>query len=161
MEEEIMGSLNQGDFQQSGGAAPPPGGYPSQGGYPPPQQPPAAGGGLDDNIASLLCYLPFLLGLAASIVFLVMEPFNRNRLIRFHAFQSIFLTVAVVAISITLSIISVILGFIPFLGWIGTAIGAMLSVVVFFGSFFLYLFLMYKAYNNQRIVLPLTGAQAD
>ncbi|MCW5965213.1 MAG: hypothetical protein KIT83_14340 [Bryobacterales bacterium] len=162
-----MGTPNQGDFQQQGGAPPPPGGYPPQGGYPPPQggyPPPQQGpstGGMDDNITSLLCYLPFLLGLIASIVFLVVEPYNKNALIRFHAFQSIFLAVALIIIGFTLGIISVILGFIPVLGWIGSMLGAILSILIWMGSFFLYLFLMYKAYNKERIVLPLIGAQAE
>src|SRR5512135_3296483 len=49
--------------------------------------PPAAGtgAGLQDNVAGLLCYF-----LIPAIIFLVMEPYNRNRFIRFHAFQGIF-----------------------------------------------------------------------
>src|SRR5579864_4887273 len=51
---------------------------------------PAAAAGLTDNVAGALCYvLTFITG----ILFLLLEPYNRNRAIRFHAFQSIFLFV--------------------------------------------------------------------
>ena len=46
---------------------------------------------MTDNVASALCYL---LGLITGIIFLVLTPYNRNPVVRFHAFQSIFLNVA-------------------------------------------------------------------
>jgi len=137
-----------------------PGGYPNQGGYnPPPSSAPSSG--LDDNLAGALCYMPFLLGLVASIVFLVLEPYSKNRLIRFHAFQSIFLTVAAVILGIALSILGTILGLVPVIGWIGGLLLVLVSLVIWGGAFVLYLFMMYKTYNNQRVVLPVVGAQAE
>src|SRR5258708_36692337 len=44
--------------------------------------------GLTDNVARALCYA---LGLVTGILFLVLAPYNQNRKIRFHAFQSIFM----------------------------------------------------------------------
>src|ERR1700676_1184930 len=80
-------------------AAPPP---------PPPQSapipPPAAApqaAGLEENMACALCYL---LGLLTGILFLVLEPYNKNRLIRFHAFQSIFLHLGSIVVFIGLMI---------------------------------------------------------
>src|SRR5437867_4021886 len=58
--------------------------------------PPAAtSAGLQENMANTLCYL---LGLITGVLFLVLEPYNRNRNVRFHAFQSIFLHVGVIAL---------------------------------------------------------------
>ena len=85
-----------------GYTAPPPGGYqPPPPGYQPPPPggyaPPPPGGfapqsaGLTDNMAAALCYL---LGVLTGILFLVLAPYNQNRAIRFHAFQSIFFWVA-------------------------------------------------------------------
>lgn len=148
-----MGSANPGGFSNQGGAPPP------QGGHQPP--PGTSAGGLDDNVASALCYMPFLLGLVASIVFLLIEPYNRNTLVRFHAFQSIFLAVALVVLGITLAIVGAIVALIPVVGWIGSILGFLLSLLVWAGSLVLYLFLMYKSYNNQRIVLPVVGVQAE
>ena len=41
--------------------------------------------GLPENTAAALCYL---LGWVTGIIFLILEPYNKNKLIRFHAFQS-------------------------------------------------------------------------
>ena len=49
----------------------------------------SASGGLDQKIAGLLSYL-----FIPAIIFLVMEPYNRNPFIRFHAFQGLFLGLA-------------------------------------------------------------------
>ncbi len=37
-----------------------------------------------------------------AIIFLVLEPYNKNRFIRFHSFQSIFFCVALIALSVAL-----------------------------------------------------------
>lgn len=43
-------------------------------------------GGLEDNVAGALAYVTII----PAIVFLVLEPFNRKRFVRFHAFQCLF-----------------------------------------------------------------------
>jgi len=63
-----------------GAAVPPPGAAPG-----------VAAAGMTDNAASALCYV---LGLITGILFLVLAPYNQNKTIRFHAFQSIFLSIA-------------------------------------------------------------------
>jgi uncharacterized membrane protein len=92
------------------------------------------------------------------VLFLVLAPYNQNRLIRFHAFQSIFLNIAWIAIFIAISLIGIVLLPIPFLGF-------MLSVILHLGAglgvFILWLMLMYKAYNRERWVLPIIGPMAE
>jgi len=131
---------------------PPPSAYTAP--LPPPSAPPQAAG-LDENIACALCYL---IGLLTGILFLVLEPYSKNRLIRFHAFQSIFFNVAWIAVLIVLSIVSFALMPIPFLG-------AILSIVLHLGAWLgfliLWLMLMYKAYNRERWVLPVIGPLAE
>src|SRR5690625_1478809 len=56
--------------------------------------------GLDENVAGLLCYL---LGFVTGIVFLLME--NENRFIRYHAIQSIIVSVALIILNIILTAI--------------------------------------------------------
>jgi uncharacterized membrane protein len=110
---------------------------------------------LTDNVAAALCYL---LGLVSGILFLLLAPYSQNRTIRFHALQSIFLNVAWIAVFIALSIISMMLLPIPF-------VGAILSMILHLGAnlgfFVLWLMLMYKAYNNERWVLPVIGPLAE
>ena len=91
------------------------------------------------------------------ILFLVLEPYNRNKTIRFHAFQSIFFWIAVVIVYIAVSILSLVLLPIPFAG---AAIILLLHVGLGLGIFILWLMLMYKAYNNQRWELPVIGPMA-
>jgi len=67
-------------------------------------------GGLTDNVAGMLAYVTIV----PAIIFLVMEPYNKSRFIRFHAFQSIFFAVAWTVIWIALSFV----GMIPVLGWL-------------------------------------------
>jgi uncharacterized membrane protein len=111
--------------------------------------------GLQDNVAAALCYA---LGLLTGILFLVLAPYNQNRLIRFHAFQSIFLHVALIVFYFVLSIIFGALINIPFLG-------AMLALTVWplvgLACLILWIMLMYKAYNNQKWVLPFIGPLAE
>jgi uncharacterized membrane protein len=127
------------------------------GGYapPPPAAPMAQSAGMEENMASALCYL---LGWLTGVLFLVLEPYNKNPTIRFHAFQSIFLNVAMIAVWIAMMILSIILHYIPVLG----ALLIMLFYAVFgFGMFCLWLFLMYKAYNKEKFVIPVIGPLAE
>ena len=50
-------------------------------------------GGISPRVASLLCYIP-VIGWIASIVVLAAERFRRDRTVRFHAFQGLYLFVA-------------------------------------------------------------------
>ena len=118
--------------------------------------PPAAqASGMADNVASALCYL---LGLLTGILFLVLAPYNQNRTIRFHAFQSIFFWIAVIVGGMALSMISFVILALPFVGWV---ISFLLSLAYWLGAVVLWLYLMYKAYNRERIVLPVIGPWAE
>jgi len=127
-----------------------------------PAPPPAYGAipsgtqaGLEENLASALCYV---LGLLTGVLFLVLEPYNRNRAIRFHAFQSIFLHIAAIAVYLGLMMVIGMLHFIPF---VGTFLGLILYPVASFGFFIVWLLLMYKTYNRERWVLPIIGELAE
>lgn len=109
---------------------------------------PAPVGGLQSNVAGALCYLA---GFITGIFFLVVDPYKRDRFVRFHAFQSIFLSVAWFAVYFALSIfLSILPGMLWRIGW-------MLHSAVGLGFFLLWLFLMYKAYNNEQFKLPVLG----
>jgi uncharacterized membrane protein len=115
---------------------------------------PAQSVGMTDNVAAALCYL---FGLITGILFLVLEPYNKNKTIRFHAFQSIFFNVAVIAVDIVLSIFASILFRISFLGWML----ALLWPLFWLAFLAVWLFLMYKAYNNEKFKLPIIGDLAE
>lgn len=117
--------------------------------------PPSAPTGLTDNLAGALCYFA---GLITGIVFLVIEPYSRSRTVRFHAFQSIFFNIAWIALWIVEMIISAALTPIPVLGWL---LGLLLWTAVALGGFILWLVLMWKAYQGDRLVLPVIGPLAE
>jgi uncharacterized membrane protein len=142
---------------------PPPGGYQQAGyqqqsyqqpGYAP-QPAGAQASGLTDNMACALCYV---LGLLTGILFLVLAPYNQNRLIRFHAFQSIFVNLGIWVAFFVLFMVTSFMHLIPF---VGVLIDFALYFIVGIGSFVLWLLLMYKAYNGERWVLPIVGPLAE
>src|SRR3974390_3089927 len=49
----------------------------------------ASGTAIESNIAAVLAYV---LGFITGIVFLVLEPYKHDSFVRFHAFQSIFVS---------------------------------------------------------------------
>ena len=75
---------------------------------------------LAENVAAALCYV---LGLVTGILFLILTPYNKNPLIRFHAFQSIFLNVACIVASIVLNMVFVMLHMWTLLPLISLGIG--------------------------------------
>jgi uncharacterized membrane protein len=113
-------------------------------------QPATSSSGLSDTAAGGLAYLTFI----PAIIFLVMEPYNRNPFIKFHSWQSILLTGAYIA----WAIIRVILGmFLHFL-WI---IWAMISFVVGLGFFIVWLLAIIQAFNGKKFSIPVIGAIAE
>jgi uncharacterized membrane protein len=136
---------------QVNGAFCPACGTPAPGSAPPgpgPGAPPPSGSaGLTENVASALCYF-----FIPAIIFLAMAPYNQSRTIRFHAFQAIFLTAAWIAINFALGIVGIALSGLGFY-----YIGRLVSL----GGLLLWLFLMYKAYNNEKVVLPVVGPLAE
>jgi uncharacterized membrane protein len=103
---------------------------------------------MQQNVAGMLCYIA---GLVTGIIFLVIEPHNKNRFVRFHAFQSIFFHVTWIILYFIYSIISY------GLPWGLHIIGSLLYLVIALGGFLVWLFLMYKAYNNEQFKLPIIG----
>jgi uncharacterized membrane protein len=105
--------------------------------------------GIEPNVAAALSYI---LGLITGIIFLVLE--KDNRYIRFHAAQSIAVSVIIIAVSIAVSLVSGILAFIPVLGWI---LVLLLTLGLSIGTFILWVLLMYKAYQGEEWELPVAG----
>ncbi len=120
----------------AGGAAP--------AGGPVVSAPAVSAGGLTDNVAGMLAYVTII----PAIVFLVVEPYNRNRFVRFHAFQSIFLYVAWIILHFALRII---------LPWVLWPLWSLIDL----GLFALWIVLLIKAYNGQMWKLPVVGDMAE
>jgi uncharacterized membrane protein len=152
---------------------PPPGAWGQQ--PPPPQQQPPYGqqqppygqpqygqpaspaaAGMEQNVASALCYV---LGLITGVLFLVLEPYNKDKVVRFHAFQSIFFSVASIAVNMSFSIVfSILRRALPYSTWIlFSLISLGISLVLLCG----WAFLIYKAYNREYFKIPVLGDLAE
>jgi len=105
----------------------------------------------NDNVMAALAYL-----LIPAIIFLVVEPYSKNRFIRFHSFQSLFYCVASIAIQIVLGILSSILAVVG----IGFIIGMLLPIVSL-ALFVVWIILVIKAFQGQTYKLPLIGDWAE
>lgn len=111
-----------------------------------------AAAGMAPNVAAVLTYV---LGFITGIIFLVLEPYKNDRFVRFHAFQSIGFNVAVIVFWIVWGVVSGILAFGP-LGFMWTIL-SLLWMIIWLGMILYWLFLMYKAYNNERYMIPVIG----
>jgi uncharacterized membrane protein len=119
---------------------------------------PAAGiqvTGMTSNVAAALTYLLWFI---TGIIFLVIEPYNKDPFVRFNAFQSIFLSVFYIVFSMVWGVLFSML-LIGSLGFMFSLIALALNLVRL-AFFLLWLFLMYKAYKNDRVSLPIIGPLA-
>jgi uncharacterized membrane protein len=107
-----------------------------------------------DNLVAGLAYITFI----PAVVFVLIEPFKRNRFIRFHSFQSIFLTVATMVIAIALRILYSILTLVPVVGYLMAWLAVAVAVL---GWGILWLVLLVKALQGQSFRLPVIGSLAE
>jgi uncharacterized membrane protein len=98
--------------------------------------------GLEPNVAGLLCYV---LWWVSGLVLLLLE--KENKFVRFHAIQSIIVFGAV-------TVLNIILPYIPFIGWALASIVGLAAVV-------LWIILMIKAYQGEMFKLPIAGPIAE
>ena len=81
-----------------------------------------------------------------AIIFLVVAPYNANRNIRFHAWQSIFLSIVWFALCV--------IAIIPILGWIIFFVGILTLVVI-------WVICVLKASKGERFMVPVLGNLAE
>jgi uncharacterized membrane protein len=81
----------------------------------------------------------YLLGFVTGILFLYLEPYDKDEFVRFHARQSI-------AFSIAWFVINLVLG---------------LQELINLGLAIMWIFLMYKAYSGERYRIPQLADLAD
>jgi uncharacterized membrane protein len=110
-------------------------------------------GVLPETLAGALAY--FLL---PAIVFLLVEPYDKNRFIRFHSFQCLGVCLAAVVVGASLRVVGVLLFFIPVLGHL---LGLLVSMVVSLAFFVVWVVLVVKALQGEMFKLPLVGEFAE
>ena len=133
-----------------GGPSTPPGGYGS-GSYGSPGTGPVPGGGLSANAAAALAYA---FSWISGLVFLFLAPYNRDRFVRFAAFQSIFIAVVLFVINVILRILILIVP--ALLAPIG-----ILFLLIYLAFFVLWVFLLVRSLQGKKVVLPVIGPLAE
>jgi len=110
-------------------------------------------GALPENIAGALAYF-----LIPAIVFLLVEPYSRNRFVRFHSVQCIAVYLAAVIVGAVLRILAFVVFFIPLLG---PLVVGLVSMVVGLGWIVLWVVLVVKALQGEMFKLPVVGDFAE
>jgi uncharacterized membrane protein len=100
-----------------------------------------------ENVAGMLAYFTII----PAIIFLLIEPYNRNRFVRFHSFQCLFTCAALIVLHIVLSFFSYIIPVLMFgvYGLLGLA------------ELALWILLVVKAYQHEMFKLPIVGDLAE
>jgi len=105
--------------------------------------------GMSDNVAGMLAYITII----PAIVFLVVEPYNKNRFIRFHAWQCVFFNIAWFVLWFGLWIVL----HIPLLGWMTF----FLWPLIWLAAFIVWIVLLLKANQGLMYKLPVIGDMAE
>ncbi len=105
-----------------------------------PVAPPAAvAGGLSENAAAALSYVTII----PAIIFLLIEPYNKMPLVRFHSIQCLAFAVVLFAVHMVLRVIPII--------------GLLISLLISLGALVLWIICILKASKGEYYKLPLIG----
>lgn len=104
--------------------------------------------GLDPNMAGLLAYL---VGWVSGLILFLVEKEHQE--VRFHAAQSLIVSVAIIALYIVLGVFT----FVPVVGLLIVALQVLLGL----GFFALWIFLLVKGYRLDHVKLPVAGDLAE
>ncbi len=119
-----------------------------------PPAPNPANAPLASNVAAMLAYFTFI----PAILFLLIEPYNKDRFVRFHAFQSLFFNAAWVVLWMGTAMLGMAIALVPVVGW---TILALIHTAISLGGLILWVVLVVKAYQNEKFQLPILGPMAE
>ena len=108
---------------------------------------PVAAAGLSENAAAAIAYLTFI----PAIIFLVLEPYNKMRLVKFHAIQCLGLTVVAVLVRVAA------LFMVAISSYLFLAVESLISIVLFIA----WVLCIVKASQGQYFKLPVIGDFAE
>ena len=100
-----------------------------------------------ENVAGMLAYFTII----PAIIFLLIEPYNRNRFVRFHSFQCLFTCASLIVLQMVLSVFSHIIPVLMFGVW------GLLGLA----ELVLWILLIVKAYQHEMFKLPIVGDLAE
>ena len=113
-------------------------------------------GGLEENVAGALAYSLMLL---TGLVFFLVE--EDNEFVRFHAAQSIVVFGSIMGAMVATTVLGIVFGQIPFLGFVMGLVLLVVDLVLYLGALVLWIVLMIKAFQGERYELPWAGDVAS
>ncbi len=117
-----------------------------------PLVPPPLGRVISHNVMSALVYVPFFyLNLILPIYLLITEP-KSNRVVRFHAWQGLFLTLSSAAAALVLGIFDIVKN---------NPAAGICYLLVMFGIFLLSIRAGFLAFKGKKFRIPIVGQIAD
>jgi uncharacterized membrane protein len=111
-------------------------------------------GGLPETLAGAMAYCTII----PAIVFLLVEPYSKNRFVRFHSLQCLGVCLVTLVVGAMLRVAGFVLFFIPVLGHL---LVWLLSMVVTLAFFVVWVVLVVKALQGEMFKLPVVGEFAE
>jgi len=111
-------------------------------------------GPLSANFAGAFAYFTFV----PAMLFLFLDPYRKNRFVRFHSFQSVLLCGTLLVLGAALRLAGLVVFLIPVLG---PLVVALVYVVVGLAAVLLWVVLVVKAFQGELFKLPILGDFAE
>jgi len=111
-------------------------------------------GPFSENLTAALAYLTFV----PAILFLLLNPYNRNQFVRYHSVQCLLAWAAAILVAIVLKLVGLVLFLIPV---VGPLLLVLTWVIGGTAALLLWLVLVVKAFQGERFQLPMLGNIAE
>jgi len=111
-------------------------------------------GGLPETLAGAMAYCTII----PAIVFLLVEPYSKNRFVRFHSLQCLGVCLVTLVVGAMLRVAGFVLFFIPVLGHL---LVWLMSMVVTLALLVVWVVLIVKALQGEMFKLPVVGGFAE
>ena len=105
---------------------------------------------LTENIGGALAYFTFI----PAIIFLFLDPYKKNRFVRFHSIQSLLLSATAVLIAFALKLGGLLLFIIPV---VGPLVLVLISMFLGLAALVTWVVLVVKAFQGETFKLPGLG----
>lgn len=106
------------------------------------------------NIAGALAYLTFI----PAIVFLTLDPYRRDRFVRFHSIQCLLLCFASLIVGLVLRLAALVLFMVPVAG---VLLISLISVLAGLAAFFIWMVVVVKTLQGEAFKLSVLGDLAE
>jgi uncharacterized membrane protein len=111
-------------------------------------------GALPKSLAGALAYFTVI----PAVMFLLIEPYSKNRFVCFHSYQCIAMSLVALVVGALLRVVGFVVFFIPRLG---PLLVWLVSGIIMLAFFAVWVVLVVKALQGEMFKLPVVGEFAD